>query len=188
MLGAVAVMFAQTMDSSLGAVHEERMQEFEETKALLDQINDAIESYDPVLKEKARDILIQTMFNGRGGSHGHPGVGIAGTGAGAAPPGGGFGTLLRRWTPRRASERALLGAYFLTRVQGETMLTSQAINGELKAHGVSVSNITRAMDSNLRAKPPLMVQVKKMGKTRQARKQYQMTPAGIESVERQLEA
>jgi len=164
------------------------MQEFEETRALLDQINDAIASYDPVLKEKARDIFIQTMFEGRGGSAGRAGQPIAGTGQGTPPAGEGLGPLLQRWAPRRASERALLGGYFLTRVQGEIMLTSQAINAELKAHGVSVSNITRAMDSNLRAKPPLMVQVKKMGKTRQARKQYQMTPAGIESVERQLEA
>ena len=47
-------------------------------------------------------------------------------------------------------------------------------------------NITRAIESNLRAKPPLMVQKKKMGTTRQARKQYAITPEGVDFVENKL--
>ena len=47
-------------------------------------------------------------------------------------------------------------------------------------------NITRAIESNLRAKPPLMVQKKKMGTTRQARKQYALTQEGADLVESKL--
>ena len=35
------------------------MEELQEVKALLDEINDAISGYDPVLKERARDILLE---------------------------------------------------------------------------------------------------------------------------------
>jgi hypothetical protein len=45
-----------------------------------------------------------------------------------------------------------------------------------------VPNITRAIESNLRSRPPLMTQKKKMGTTRQARKQYAITQEGVDHV------
>ncbi|HYW11270.1 MAG TPA: hypothetical protein VE871_04915, partial [Longimicrobium sp.] len=82
----------------------------------------------------------------------------------------------------------LIGAYTLSRGKADKTVTSQAINAELKRAGIPVPNITRAIESNLRAKPPLMVQKKKMGTTRQARKQYAITPEGVEFVESKLQA
>jgi hypothetical protein len=49
-----------------------------------------------------------------------------------------------------------------------------------------VPNITRAIESNLRARPALMVQKKKMGTTRQARKQYALTQEGVDLVDGRL--
>lgn len=168
------------------------MSDLSEVKELLDEINRAISSYDPVLKERARDILIERAF-------GAPSSAPA-SAPGPRPRGrprkeGGdeqgdsvdLGSLLARWNPSTMSDKALLGAYYLSRVRGEETVTSQAINSELKRNGLAISNITRAIEANMRPDRPLMVQEKKMGSTKQARKQYRITPAGIDAVERRLQ-
>jgi hypothetical protein len=178
------------------------MDDLKQVKELLDEINAAIVSYDPVLKEKARDLMLDRAFGrpraARGTAPVTAGAGEPAAGDAAAPvkrrPGrpkgsGGrraamqLGTLLERWSPETMAERALLGAYSLSRGKPDKTVTSQSINAELKRAGIPVPNITRAIESNLRAKPPLMTQKKKMGTTRQARKQYAITQEGVEFVE-----
>lgn len=170
------------------------MSDLKEAKELLDEINTTISAYDPVLKEKALEILLDRAFGGGGRAaesaaeprprgrprtHSAPG--------GRDEQGGDLASLLARWTPSTMSDKALLGAYYLTRTRGEDTVTSQAINSELKRNGLAISNITRAIEANMRPDRPLMVQEKKMGSTKQARKQYRITPAGIEAVERRLQ-
>jgi hypothetical protein len=92
------------------------------------------------------------------------------------------GALVEQWRPETMAERALLGAYVLSRGRPDRTVTSQAINAELKRNGLPVPNITRAIESNLRSRPPLMTQKKKMGTTRQARKQYAITQEGVDHV------
>jgi hypothetical protein len=179
------------------------MQELQEVKALLDEINDAISGYDPVLKERARDLLLERAFGTRGGRPA-PRAASDEVDAGAAaedaprrrgrPRGstttrratGGISSLVERWRPETMAERALLGAYVLARGRADRTVTSQAINAELKKNGLPVPNITRAIESNLRTRPPLMVQKKKMGTTRQARKQYALTQEGVDLVESKI--
>lgn len=189
------------------------MEDLRQVKEVLDEINAAISSYDPVLKERARDLLLERAFGagsgartrrapsapapqadeGEGGEEeaprrrpGRP----RGSGTGRRGPRGGvqMGSLLGQWSPETMAERALIGAYTLSRGKADKTVTSQAINAELKRAGIPVPNITRAIESNLRAKPPLMVQKKKMGTTRQARKQYAITPEGVEFVESKLQS
>jgi hypothetical protein len=177
------------------------MDDLQEVKALLDEINNAISGYDPVLKERARDILLDRAF-GRGGRSA-PARAQAddGEAAGEEAPrrrgrprgstnarrgSGGVSSIVERWKPETMAERALLGAYVLARGKADRTVTSQAINAELKKNGLPVPNITRAIESNLRSRPPLMVQKKKMGTTRQARKQYALTQEGVELVESKL--
>ncbi|HEU0052230.1 MAG TPA: hypothetical protein VFQ39_03590, partial [Longimicrobium sp.] len=174
--------------------------------------NAAISSYDPVMKERARDILLERAFGTRGrstrgyaagggggsdeGGESEGGTATAdeprrrgrprGSGAGTRRGGGNVASLVEQWRPETMAERALLGAFVLARGRPDRTVTSQAINAELKRNGLPVPNITRAIESNLRAKPPLMVQKKKMGTTRQARKQYALTPEGVELVESKL--
>jgi hypothetical protein len=168
----------------------ETMKDLAQAKALLDEINAAISGYDAVLKERARDILLEEAFGvapprdarvpaelrrlaervHRGGRRGR----LTG------------GALLEQWRPESMAERALLGAYVLSAGRADRTVTSQAINAELKRHGLPVPNITRAIESNLRSRPPLMLQKKKLGTTRQARKQYAITEAGVQYVEGQL--
>jgi predicted transcriptional regulator len=172
------------------------MKDLQDVRAVLDEINTAIAGYDPVLKEKARDILLQAAF-GRNLSALTPNAGEeTDDGTGRTPdgvpaksstrPDQSFANLLRRWHPERASEKALLGAYFLARVENISPITSQAINSVLKQNELSVSNITRAIETNLHATPPLIEQVRKLGTTRQARKEYRLTPEGARLVEQRL--
>lgn len=186
------------------------MEDLRQVKELLDEINAAISSYDPVLKERARDLLLERAFGApsarprRAPSAAAPAVAEAGeeeeaprrrpgrprgSGTGRRGPRGGvaMGNLLGQWSPETMAERALIGAYTLSRGKADKTVTSQAINAELKRAGIPVPNITRAIESNLRAKPPLMMQKKKMGTTRQARKQYAITPEGVEFVESKVQ-
>ncbi|HEX2092028.1 MAG TPA: hypothetical protein VHG28_06480 [Longimicrobiaceae bacterium] len=168
------------------------MSDLREAKELLDEINRAISNYDPVLKERARDILLERAFRtaasdsapasvGRG--RGRPRRGADEDGADAPD----LASLLERWSPTTMSDKALLGAYYLARIRGDDTVTSQAINSELKRNGLAISNITRAIEANMRPDRPLMTQEKKMGSTKQARKQYRITQAGIDAVERKLQ-
>ncbi|MBV9774821.1 MAG: hypothetical protein JO040_12780 [Gemmatimonadetes bacterium] len=171
------------------------MSDLKEVKELLDEINQAISSYDPVLKERARDILIERAFGPSSGSdqasasapaprpRGRPRKESGGEGGEDSAD---LGSLLSRWNPSTMSDKALLGAYYLSQVRGDENVTSQAINSELKRNGLAISNITRAIEANMRPDRPLMVQEKKMGSTKQARKQYRITPAGVDAVERRL--
>lgn len=180
------------------------MEELKQVRELLDEINAAISSYDPVLKETARDLLIERAFgrrSGRGaaraaapaedfaeGDEGEEsGPRRRGRPRGTGRRGGTqIASLLEQWAPETMAERALLGAYSLAKGRADRTVTSQAINAELKRNGIPVPNITRAIESNLRAKPALMVQKKKMGTTRQARKQYAITAEGVAFVETHL--
>lgn len=170
------------------------MNDLREVKALLDEINAVISSYDPVLKEKARDILLEHAFRGREqtSAASAPGRRPRGRPRRDAGSGGGessspsLSSLLERWNPSSMADKALLGAYYIAQVKGEGTVTSQAINTELKRNGLPISNITRAIEANMRPDRPLMVQEKKMGTTKQARKQYSITPEGIAVVERKL--
>lgn len=170
------------------------MSDLKEAKELLDEINTTISSYDPVLKEKARDILLERAFGGsKAGASAAPrprGRPRSDSSAGGEGGSGGedLASLLTRWTPTTMSDKALLGAYYLSRVRGDDTVTSQAINSELKRNGLAISNITRAIEANMRPDRPLMVQEKKMGSTKQARKQYRITSAGVETVERRLKS
>ena len=162
------------------------MTDLKEAKQLLDEINDAISGYDPVLKEKARDILLERAFGDRARSPAPP-TRIRGRPNSSDHHGDGdLASLLARWTPTTMSDKALLGAYYLSRARGEETVTSQSINTELKRNGLAISNITRAIEANMRPDRPLMMQDGKKGSTKQARKQYRVTPAGVEAVERKL--
>lgn len=180
------------------------MTDLREVRALLDEINAAISSYDPILKERARDILLERAFQGGStpaATASEPAAEEAteepvkrrpgrpkGSGTGPRRQVQQVGALVEQWRPETMAERALLGAYVLSKGRPDRTVTSQAINAELKRNGLPVPNITRAIESNLRSRPPLMTQKKKMGTTRQARKQYAITQEGVDLVDARLRA
>lgn len=89
-----------------------------------------------------------------------------------------IGRLFEVASPGSNPERVLVAAYWHQVTEGEEELSGQTINNDLKHMGYPVPNITATMTSLMDRKPALMRQVRKSGKTKQARKQYAITEAG----------
>lgn len=103
------------------------------------------------------------------------------------PPGGAstYETLAEAFSaasPGTNGQKALVVGYWLQAREGMTELDSQRINKELKHLGYGVANITTAMDELKAGKPAYAIQLKKSGSTRQARKKYKITDAGVKAV------
>ncbi len=96
---------------------------------------------------------------------------------------GSFAELYDATQPKSQPEKALVGGYWLQVCQGLDSFDSFSINKELKNLGEGVTNITSALDSLKTQKPALCLQLKKSGKSRQARKTYKVTVAGIKEAE-----
>ena len=88
--------------------------------------------------------------------------------------------------PSTGVERVLVGSYWFQVLQGEESVTGQQVNAELKDLGHPVSNITDAFGGLMKQKPGLARQVQKSGTSRQARKKYRLTDAGIRRVQKML--
>src|ERR1051326_8009572 len=133
-----------------------------DVKKLLDEIDAAVRSYDPVLKEKARDLLLKQAF-GMGATQVQPysqtpaELDSGGTRADAAAPAP-FNALIEKWTPTTQADWALLGAYYFQRIMAEEHVTGLQVNNELKQHGYGVTNITDCFTSNMRTEPARMRQ------------------------------
>lgn len=88
--------------------------------------------------------------------------------------------------PRNGVERVLVAAYWFQVINEHPSVTGQQVNDALKNLGHAMSNITDAFSSLIRRKPQLAMQVEKTGSSRQARKKYKLTIAGINEVKKLL--
>lgn len=88
--------------------------------------------------------------------------------------------------PGSGYERALVVTYWFQEIQGEADVTGQQVNAELNNLGHRSSNITEVFTNLMNRKPALATQTRKSGKSRQARKRYKLTRAGITEVNRLL--
>ena len=84
------------------------------------------------------------------------------------------------------SERALVAAYWFQYLGGVSDFDSATLNKELKHLGHQSSNITTALTSLMSKKPQLVIQTRKSGASKQARKKYKLTNEGIKQVQRML--
>jgi hypothetical protein len=84
------------------------------------------------------------------------------------------------------SQRALAISAYLQEKQGKRDLTGYEINHELQQIGYKASNITKAIKSLSGKKPQLMIQTKKAGTSRQAKKNYKVTEEGLKEVQRMI--
>lgn len=96
---------------------------------------------------------------------------------------GSFAELYDATQPKSQPEKALVGGYWLQVCDGADSFDSFSVNKELKNLGEGMANITSALDALKTQKPALCLQLKKAGKSRQARKTYKLTVAGIKAVE-----
>lgn len=85
--------------------------------------------------------------------------------------------------PQTDRDRALVAAYWLQSSTDASSVDGFSINKELKHLGHGLGNVTRAIDGLKATKPALMIQLKKSGKSQQARKEYKVTAAGVKYIE-----
>jgi hypothetical protein len=90
--------------------------------------------------------------------------------------------------PQTGLDKVLAGAYWFEAVQSQADWDSQSLNTMLKQLGHPSSNITRDLESLIKRTPRLVLQVRKEGTTKQARKRYKLTREGIRAVEAMLNA
>lgn len=95
--------------------------------------------------------------------------------------------LLAAAEPGSEAEKALVVGYWFQVIQGQDDIESQEVNTELKHQGHGLSNVTRAFDSLMRMRPQPVIQVRKSGSSKQARKKYRLTTHGIQLVRKLLD-
>lgn len=97
-----------------------------------------------------------------------------------------FAELYASADPKTNGEKALVVGYWLQVCQAAESFTAAAANKELTHLGHKIANITDAIDSVKNQKPMLILQLKKSGNSRQARKLYKVSHEGIKRVEDML--
>lgn len=83
-------------------------------------------------------------------------------------------------------EGMLVAAYWVQVVNGQESFGSLELNRLLKDLGHGVTGTAKVMTSLIAKKPALMLQLKKSGRSQQARKTYKLTAAGTKTVEKML--
>ena len=95
---------------------------------------------------------------------------------------GSFAELYDAVGPHTHADKALVAGYWLQVCEGEESFNSQSANNELKHLGYRLPNITAALTKLKETKPALILQLKKSGTSRQARKTYKLTTAGMKTL------
>jgi hypothetical protein len=97
-----------------------------------------------------------------------------------------FHELFDAANPVTGMDRALVACYWFQVVLAHEDIDSFQLNKELKHLGHASANITRDLDRLMERSPRLVMQVRKTGTSKQARKRYRLTREGIRAVERML--
>lgn len=87
-------------------------------------------------------------------------------------------------------DRALVVAYWFQELQDEKQpnVSGGQVNKELKHLGHGVRDITKVFSVLIATSPQQVIQTRKSGTSRQARKSYKVTKAGIKRVQELLDA
>lgn len=99
-----------------------------------------------------------------------------------------FAELYAATDPHSGADKALVAGYWLQVCQGAENFPGQSVNNELNHLGHKVGNITNAISALTGSKPQLVLQLRKSGKTQQARKTYKLSAEGIKKVKEMISA
>lgn len=97
-----------------------------------------------------------------------------------------FADLFAAADPKSTEDKALVAAYWRQIHEGEQSWQSSALQRDLRNLGQTIPNITTALTSNMRKRPQRVIQLKKSGSAKQARKTYKVTREGIVYVQGML--
>ncbi|NEY34697.1 hypothetical protein GTU99_21260 [Streptomyces sp. PRKS01-65] len=95
-----------------------------------------------------------------------------------------FAELFHAAAPKTDVDRALVAGYWFQAILGNAYFQSAALNKELKNLGHGLKNVTESLKYNQEKKPARVIQLRKMGNSRQGRKQYKLTHEGLVYVQR----
>ncbi len=94
-----------------------------------------------------------------------------------------FAEMYASTQPTSDSEKALVASYWLQFKEEQASVDTQSVNTMLKHMGHGIGNITRAFDNLTKTKPQVVVQLRKSGSSKQARKTFKVTYEGKKAVE-----
>ena len=97
-----------------------------------------------------------------------------------------FADLFDAAKPATGKDKALVAAYWIQLCKSEPSFPSQALNVELKHLGHGIGNITEALSQLKNEYPALVLQLKKSGTSKQARKTYKLTQEGVKRVQQMI--
>jgi hypothetical protein len=162
------------------------MAEHQELEAMR-KIAEALEPLD----EPARQRALQWAFSRYHASRTPPGPSLDTTpgrseAADRQTPFETFAELFEAADPKTESEKALVASYWEQVGESQLSFASQTLNARLKDLGHGVGNITEALSALKNEKPALVLQLKKSGTSRQARKTYKLTVEGMRRVQGML--
>jgi hypothetical protein len=113
-------------------------------------------------------------------------LGDVGSGEGNAEQGSGayetFADLFNAANPKTEKDKAMVAAYWVQICENAGSFQSQSLNDLLKDLGHGIGNITEALSQLKNDRPSLLLQLKKSGSSRQARKTYKLTQEGSKRV------
>lgn len=89
--------------------------------------------------------------------------------------------------PTTTADKVLVAGYWHQEMLGQSEVTSVALNKDLKDLGHGITGMNDRFATLMSSKPQLAIQLKKSGTTKQARKKYKITKAGIAKVQEMLE-
>jgi hypothetical protein len=93
-----------------------------------------------------------------------------------------FADLFDAINPSIERDKALVAAYWSQVCKGMPNFPAQVLNDDLKDLGHGVGNITEALNQLKSERPALILQLKKSGTSKQARKIYKLTQEGIKRI------
>jgi hypothetical protein len=93
-----------------------------------------------------------------------------------------FAELFAAANPKTDVQKALVAGYWVQVIKKQPSFQSQELNKELKNLGHYLLHITDALDGLIALKPQQVLQLKKAGNTKQARKTFKLSVAGINAV------
>lgn len=98
-----------------------------------------------------------------------------------------IGELFALSLPSSDAEKALVAGYWLQIEQGSSDFTTQEVNSDLKHLGYGIGNITRAFETLKKTRPQQVIQLRKAGTSKQARKTFKLTDVGKKVVESMIQ-
>ncbi|MFI9104305.1 hypothetical protein ACIGXA_27695 [Streptomyces fildesensis] len=90
-----------------------------------------------------------------------------------------FAELYNAANPKTDVDRALVAGYWIQAMQQRPSFQAAEVNKELKHLGYALKNVTDSMEGNQSKKPARVIQLRKSGSSRQARKTYKLTHEGL---------